>query len=202
MVNLMPPAHRWPPAGRRSGQRRISAAGPELRGPASKKLSSEKRTQSKKSCCISGEGVPAGTPAPAAPVWNGEPPARVTARLDHDDISIGQDMATPAWQPVVKRRAVTNAFSKRAIRSRVREDRTRIASPGIQTETRPGPRSRRSSHRRELVPQLFLLRLQVLAGKCRRGHFQGNGLDHRQAVPVEAYELAWIVGEEAHRAHP
>src|SRR3972149_6278798 len=52
------------------------------------------------------------------------------------------------------------------------------------------------------VPQLLLLGCQVVSVFRNRLDFQGDALHDAKPVSLEAHDLAGIVGEEAHLAHP
>src|SRR5687767_6172247 len=52
-------------------------------------------------------------------------------------------------------------------------------------------------HRREPVPELVLLCLQILTGRVVGGNLERNGLGDGEPVALQADELARVVGQEA-----
>src|SRR5207248_5319659 len=56
------------------------------------------------------------------------------------------------------------------------------------------------SHALEAVPELVLLGLEVAQRRLRRGNLERQPLGDRQAVALEADQLARVVGQQPHRA--
>src|SRR5215212_8267095 len=59
----------------------------------------------------------------------------------------------------------------------------------------------RALHRRELMAHLFLFRLQIPSRRIGGGNFEWNPFANRQAVALDANELARVVAHQAHTPH-
>src|SRR5262249_2225932 len=76
--------------------------------------------------------------------------------------------------------------------------------PNLYRSGRAGRVSMRADsrlHRRQLVPELFLLRLQISARRLVRRYLERDPFADRQAVAFDADQLARIVAQQPHRAH-